>query len=517
MEMTVLNVMLLAVIAVPFVASLIAIGLPLPERYVRIVAFTGSVIGFGCAVAVVLGGRPWSTPEPVVGLSIPWIPRLGVSLDYQLDGLNAPLVLLTAALSVAVMAWGFAQTPHADHDPLTAPPPRSNAPAIGSTLMTVSAAQSTFLAFDLIVFFVSFELVLLPMYLLIRGWGDSSNADARRYAAWRFLLYTAAGSAIMLLGILLMGYVAGTYNVTKLLAANGDMVSTDIQIVAGALMLIGLAVKVPVWPVHSWLPSAHSIAPTVGSVLLAGVLLKMGTYGIIRLVGGVTPAALHQWGGTLMVLGVIGVFWGSLVCLTEGDVKRIIAYSSVAHMGFVLIGIGSGTQTGLQAAMFINVAHGLISALLFFVVGAIKENQHTSQITLLGSGLRDRTPRRGWLLFFGSAATLGLPGLAGFWGEFFAIIAAWNAMSPQIGRIVAVLAAIGTVFAAAYVVRVLYLLWQGPVHVAVKTHPADQDAGRRELFITVPFVVLIVVLGLAPATVLDCTARPVAKIVQELS
>jgi NADH-quinone oxidoreductase subunit M len=284
------------------------------------------------------------------------------------------------------------------------------------------------------------------------------------------------------------------------------------------------------WPFHTWLPPAHTIAPTAGSVLLAGVLLKLGTYGLVRIALPVLPEGMHAVAPWLGAFGVVGILWGGLACLAERDLKRLIAFSSVAHMGFVLLGIASMTPLGVQGALFANVAHGLITGLLFFVVGALKDRHHTADLDGIGPGLRDRLPRLGWLLAFGSLAGLGLPGLAGFWGELLAIAGAWHgadALGP-LARWYAVLAAVGTAVAAAYLLRVLYVVWHGRRRdlesdstlqgapgtgddhgASTPTGPLMGDATAHELAVTGPLVALTVVLGLLPWTVLNLTGPAV--------
>jgi NADH-quinone oxidoreductase subunit M len=242
-------------------------------------------------------------------------------------------------------------------------------------------------------------------------------------------------------------------------------------------------------------------------VLLAGVLLKLGTYGLVRLVVPVVPQGFSVVAPYLAGFGVVGILWGGLACLVERDLKRLVAYSSVAHMGFVAVGIASGSPQGLQGALFANVAHGLVTGLLFIVAGALKERSGGSSLEAIGSALRDRTPRLGWLLAFGCIAGLGLPGLAGFWGEILAAYGAWQPADDRplgLFRVVAVLTVMGTALAAAYLLRVLYRLWHGD---AVEPHPAD--ASGRELAVTLPLVAATAVLGLLPWLLLDLTAPAV--------
>ncbi|MFC7590510.1 NuoM family protein [Nonomuraea antimicrobica] len=271
----------------------------------------------------------------------------------------------------------------------------------------------TFLALDLLLFFVFFEIVLIPMYFLIGIWGG----DGRRAASIKFILYTLLGSVVMLLGLLLVWAQTGTLDIEALSVSHGAGMSRSVQILAFVAIGIGLAVKTPMWPLHTWLPDAHTEAPTVGSVLLAGVLLKMGTYGFARIAIPVLPegaAAVAPWLGAFAVVGIV---YGALACLAQRDLKRMIAYSSVGHMGFVLLGFATLTPVGINGALFANVAHGLITGLLFFLAGAIKDRYHTADMPTLGGGMLATLPRLGSVMTFAAVASLGLPGLAGFWGR----------------------------------------------------------------------------------------------------
>src|ERR1044072_8745881 len=271
-------------------------------------------------------------------------------------------------------------------------------------------------------FLLAFEMTLIPMYFLINRWGGAE----RERAAWRFILYTLLGSVVMLLGLLLVGVKGGTFDMVALATDNGGALSHTTQLIAALAIIVGLAVKAPMWPLHSWLPDAHTAAPTVGSVLLAGVLLKMGTYGLIRIAVPIVPDGALTLAPWLGAFAVIGIVYGSLACLAQRDLKRLIAFSSVGHMGFVLLGIATLTPVGINGALFANVAHGLITGLLFFLAGAIKDRHHTASLEELGGGLYERMPRLGGMLASAAIAGLGLPGLAGFWGEMLTLLGAFD-------------------------------------------------------------------------------------------
>lgn len=433
-----------------------------------------------------------------------WLPALGSRWHFTVDGISAPLILLTAAIGVLLAVHGIRHTPG------------GGAPSTfhGCLLLVEGGALATFAAADAILFFVAFEVVLVPMWVLITRFGDPHDAAQRAAAGGRFILYTATGSTLMLLGILLLVVRAGTADLTTLPQAAAHLPHGTLVLVA-ALLTAGLAVKVPLFPVHSWLPPAHTTAPTAGSVLLAAVLLKMGTYGLVRLPLASVPEGWAAVRPVVAVLGVIGIIWGALVCLVERDLKRLIAYSSVAHMGFVAIGLASGTRTGLQAALFVNIAHGVITALLFFVVGGLKERWGSVDLSRLRPALREVAPRFGFVFVAGLAATLGLPGLAGFWGEFLAVYAVWSAPEHHLlYRWCAVLAAIGTALAAAYALRVARLVWVGDEPTqTVREASGGAEADRSEQVVTLVLVVAIGVLGVVPQVLLTVTDPAVRAVI----
>ena len=487
-----MSLLLALLVIVPLGAAVVLLLLPRgpAEHVAGPVGVAASALTLGVAV-LTLSARPWSGGLPVLDLDVPWIPAIGVRLHFALDGVSAPLVILTAALGLLVTVMV-----------LRAPPPGGSVRSLVVCLLVVEGgALATFTAADLVLFFVAFEVVLVPMWAMIRWWGDAHDPVGRRDAAARFVLYTAFGSAIMLAGLLLVAINAGSSDIVALTTAHGDGIDRSVQIVAAALLVGGLAVKVPVWPLHTWLAPAHTAAPTVGSVLLAGVLLKMGSYGLVRVAVPVVPEGFSVVAPYLGALGVVGILWGGLACLVERDLKRLVALSSVAHMGFVALGVASGTPQGLQGALFANIAHGVITSLLFVVAGGLKDRFASAWLADIGSGLRERSPRLGGLLALGCVAGLGLPGLAGFWGELLAVYGAWQA--PVAGgagfwKVLAVLAVAGTALAAAYLLRVLRSLWHGAGEPVA-------DATGLEFGVGVPLVVVTVVLGLVPWLLLRIT------------
>ena len=438
-------------------------------------------------------------------LDAPWLPSLGVRWQFSVDGISAPLLLLTAALSIAVVVHASSHPPHGGSPTMF----------YGCLQLVEFGALATFLSRDAVIFFLSFEVVLIPMWVLISRYGDSHDLAARADASGRFVLYTVLGSTLMLVGILALVQSAGTGNLDELARAHGAGMEPHTQVVIAALLLVGLGIKIPMFPLHTWLPPAHTIAPTAGSVLLAAVLLKMGTYGVVRLVIAPLPIGFGTLAPAFGALGVVGILWGGLACLVEDDLKRLIAYSSVAHMGFVVLGLSSGTTVGLQAALFANIAHGVVSALLFFLVGGLKERWGSADLATARAALREVSPRLGLALVVGFAASLGLPGLVGFWGEFLAMYSAWSPAADRpegFMRVLAVLAVTGTAVAAGYSLRVLRLIWSGD-----RTSPTHVDAHGGEWSVLAVLVATVLVLGVAPGIVLNTTSKDVSVITSEVS
>ena len=470
-------------------------GRSLALERARVVSAVTAGTTLAVSVAVVVA-RP--------DVDVSWLPELGVRWSFGVDGISVPLVVLTAVIGALVAAYAWVEVPSGG----------TPATFLGCLLLVEAGALATFTARDAVLFFISFELVLVPMWVLISRYGDRHDERARVDAGHRFILYTAVGSTLMLVGILALVTSAGTADLGALAAGAGAALPSGTQLLVAALLVTGLAVKVPVFPLHTWLPPAHTTAPTAGSVLLAAVLLKMGTYGLVRLPVATVPDGFARLSPLLAVAGVVGIVWGALVCLVERDLKRLIAYSSVAHMGFVALALAAGSQTGLQAALFANIAHGIISALLFFLVGGLKLRWGSVDLTVARPALRETSPRLGFLLVLGLAASLGLPGLAGFWGELFSLLAAW-APAPDRPRglfvACAVVAAVGAALAAAYALRVARRVWVGDrPDGEVATTP---DTRGIELVVLTVLATAIVVLGVLPGPLLAVTADDVARIV----
>jgi len=420
-----------------------------------------------------------------------WISVIKSSYLIGIDGISLPLYFLSMVITLLVMIYSWNHVPSP-----------GNAKAFFILMLVLQTGMAgTFIARDLILFFVFFELVLLPMYFMIGVWGGEN----RQYASLKFFLYTMFGSALMLVAFLALFFKTGAESFSiPYLIENGAGIAKNTQIWIFAGMFVGFAVKVPMFPFHTWLPDAHTQAPTQGSVILAAILLKLGTYGFVRIAIPILPAAAKEWAPWIGLLAVIGIIYGALGCLAQTDMKRLIAFSSVAHMGYVMLGISTLTDFGVNAAMFGMVAHGLITGMLFFIAGSVKERYHTLEIKRL-SGMLVQMPKLGWILGFSAMASLGLPGLAGFWGEFPAILSAYqpaDGLPVEVFRTYMVIAAIGTVFAAGYLLWLYQRTAFGePTAEFAAGHGHDEDihdVNKFEWIAWTPLLIAIVVFGVYP-------------------
>jgi NADH-quinone oxidoreductase subunit M len=420
-----------------------------------------------------------------------WIDVINARYLIGIDGISLPLFVLSMFITLLVVIYSWSHFPE-PHNPKA---------FLILILILETGMNGTFIAQDLILFFVFFEVVLLPMYFMIGVWGG----EQRLYASIKFFLFTLFGSALMILGFLALYWKGGqTFSIPELIQSAEGMIHPDTALLIFGGLFMGFAIKVPMFPFHTWLPDAHTQAPTQGSVILAAILLKLGTYGFVRIAIPILPEAAKEWAPWIGLLAVIGIIYGALGCLAQRDMKRLIAFSSVAHMGFVMLGIATLTPAGINAAIFGMVAHGLITGMLFFIAGSMKDRFHTLEMSRLG-GLLLQAPRMGWILGFCAMASLGLPGLAGFWGEFPAILAAYNpaeGLPVETFRTFMVIASIGTVFAAGYLLWMLQRTAFGEVPEEwTDEHHGDHPIGDMhwpEYVAWTPLLILIVVLGIYP-------------------
>jgi len=417
-------------------------------------------------------------------VNVPWIPRFGISVILSLDGLSLMLVALTLFLGVVAVAasWteitertGFFQF---------------------NLIATLAGVIGVFTALDLFLFFLFWEVMLIPMYFLIIVWGHENRA----YAGMKFFLFTQISGLLMLFAIVALVYLnyaatgVMTFDYHQLLGAPIDP-ELAYWIMLG--FFIAFVVKLPGVPFHTWLPDAHTQAPTAGSVLLAGIMLKTGAYGLIRFVVPLFPESAQEFRWPAMVLGAVSVIYGGYMAFSQTDFKRLVAYSSVSHMGFVLLGVFAWNQLALQGSIIQMLAHGFSSAALFMLAGALQERLHSREMSDMG-GLWMRAPRMGVMALFFVVASLGMPGLGTFVGEFLILLGAF-----QVDVSVTVAAALGIVIAAVYALSLMQRSFQGPPNDAVKPMA---DFGFRELSVMLLMVLGLLWLGVYPQPMLDMAA-----------
>jgi NADH-quinone oxidoreductase subunit M len=486
----------------PLAGALVMLLIPrADEQAHKLVALVVSLAAAGVGVAVMADFDYGATDQLQFVVDKSWIDVINTRYAIGIDGLSVPLMALTLLITPLCIIYSWNHFPE----------PRNPKAFLILLLVLHTGMLGTFVAQDLILFFVFFEVVLLPMYFLIGVWGG----EERQYAAIKFFLFTLFGSALMIVSFLALFFVTGgeTFvmgSLAERMADPGafgiDAVPRVTQLLIFGGMFMGFGIKVPMFPFHTWLPDAHTQAPTVGSVILAAVLLKLGTYGFVRVALPILPEAAISWAPWIGLLAVIGIIYGALACLAQTDMKRLIAFSSVAHMGFTMLGIATLTDFGLNAAVMGMVAHGLITGMLFFLAGSVKERYHTLEIRRLG-GILVKAPRMGWILGFTAMASLGLPGLAGFWGEFPAILSAYQpgaGLSEAVFRTYMVVAAIGTVFAAGY----LLWLYQRTAFGTPTAEFVDEeiaDVSVPEWIAWAPMLVLILAIGIYPNLVFRVT------------
>jgi NADH-quinone oxidoreductase subunit M len=417
-------------------------------------------------------------------------PWLGGAITYYMgvDGISLPFVVLTTALMpiCIVASWHPIQRRVKEY--------------MVAFLVLETMMVGTFSALDLIVFYLFFEGGLIPMFLIIGIWGG----PRRVYASFKFFLYTLLGSVLMLLAIMAMYWEAGTTEIPALMQHG---FSRSLQTWAWLAFFASFAVKLPMWPVHTWLPDAHVEAPTAGSVILAAILLKMGGYGFLRFSMPMFPAASHDFAPLMFALSVVAVIYTSLVALAQEDMKKLIAYSSIAHMGFVTMGIFAATVQGIAGGIFQMVSHGLVSAALFLCVGVIYDRIHTREIAAYG-GLVNRMPFYAAAFMVFTLGNVGLPGTSGFIGEFLTLIGTFKVNST-----VAVLATTGTILSAAYALWLYRKVIFGTITKPSLARIMDLD--YREIITLAPLAALVLFFGIYPKPVLDISAASVAQLISQ--
>jgi len=414
-----------------------------------------------------------------------WIKAIGAYYHVGVDGISLWLIILTTFLMpiCVISSWTYIE--------------KRQLPYYIFLLLIETAMIGVFVSLDLLLFYLFFEASLVPMFFLIGVWGGEN----RIYASIKFFIYTAVGSLLMLAAVIALYVKFGTFDYIDIL--KGLQVSPfdpGTEILLFAAFAIAFAIKVPLFPVHTWLPDAHTEAPTAGSVILAGVLLKMGTYGLMRFNLALFPYSSKQAAWIFIGLAVIGIIYGALVAMVQPDVKRLVAYSSVSHMGFVVLGLFSFTEQGMQGALFQMLAHGISTGALFLIVGMIYERRHTRLISEFG-GLSTPMPWFATFFVITSLASVGLPFLNGFVGEFLTLLGMWTSQAVKNPRIVTGFAATGVILSAVYMLWMLQRVVFGKITNARNKHLPDLNA--REIGILIPLLILMLIMGVYPNVFLN--------------
>jgi NADH-quinone oxidoreductase subunit M len=492
--------LLTTIILLPLAGALAVVGYSLlpgkRESNYKWIALVTSVVEFAASLFLIRGT---GAPGFSFSADVLWIGSIGAHYHVGVDGISLWLVLLTTLLMpIAILSsWTAIQKRQLSYYMFM--------------LLLLSAMVGVFVSLDLLLFYLFFEASLVPMFFLIGIWGG----ERRIYAAIKFFIYTAVGSLLMLVGIIALYYVYNTFDYTIILAAmqRGETLaalrSSRFELVIFGAFALAFCIKVPLFPFHTWLPDAHTEAPTAGSVILAGVLLKMGTYGLLRFNLGLFPASAKAAAPLIITLAIIGIIYGALVAMVQPDVKRLVAYSSVSHMGFVVLGLFSFTEQGMQGALYQMLNHGVSTGALFLFVGFIYERRHTRQISEFG-GLATPMPWFATLFVIASLSSIGLPFLNGFVGEFLILIGTWTSTAIQHAQIATMLAGTGVIWAAVYMLWMLQRVVFGQV-----TNPKNaklHDLNARELALLIPLLALMLFMGVYPRVFLDRSQASVAEV-----
>lgn len=478
-----------SIIFLPVIGMILIMLSPKDNRALpRNLATAVSAIVFLLSLVLVFRFNPADTGVQFAE-RVDWISALNVQYFLGVDGISLPMIFLTALLSLLACVASYGIKERAKE-------------YFALYLLLETGMFGTFLALDLFLFYVFWEIVLVPMYFLIGIWGG----PRKEYAAIKFFLYTLAGSLFMLLGILAI-YFTNTPHTFDMIALKTNSFSLEFQKIVFLALFLGFAIKVPIFPFHTWLPDAHVEAPTPISVILAGVLLKMGTYGFFRISYPILPQGAHWFSFAMGILAMIGIVYGGFVAFAQTDFKKMVAYSSVSHMGFVLLGLSVLTETGLNGALLQMFNHGTITGALFLLVGVLYDRAHTRDMNAFG-GLGAKLGVYSGVLIFISMASLGLPGLSGFISEFMVLLGSFKVYPWITG-----LSCIGILLAACYLLYMLQRVLLGPFNAKWEKLT---DINGRELFTIVPLMIIILVLGIYPKLILNFMTPAVQAFTQHL-
>lgn len=493
-------------ILLPLLTALVIVVLP--SRLSRLVAMLGSLATLGIAIVAAMDFDGWGTSRWGLLSSVSFVPELGVTLEIGADSVSMLLMLLTALLMPLAVLGSW-----------TAVVDRTR--EYFSWLMVLAAAMTgVFLARDLLLFYICFEFTLIPMFFLIAIYGSSNRA----FASVKFFIYTFLGSLIALVGFLYVAWSLAahqghwSFSIPDLTHFAQTGLTSSEQVWVLVALMAGFAVKIPLFPVHTWLPLAHTEAPTAGSVLLAGVLLKLGTYGLYRFALPMVPEAVVEFAPILAILAIVGILYGALICWVQTDVKKLVAYSSVSHLGFCVLGLLALNPLGLQGSVLYMINHGLSTGALFFLIGMMYERYHTRDMNVIG-GLATKMPIWSCFMVFFVLASVGLPGLNGFVSEFLCLLGTFaagetGAYPGVLGPWFAAFAALGMILAAMYLLIMVGKVVFGSLREPAGSHahevlPADLNV--REIVVLAPLAIGCVVLGIQPDFVMHAMEGSIAE------